>query len=86
MTGTAVTSCAAVTVVTTTFFKTTIFNGAQFQNTGLVYSAATSISANTISLPVWGKVGPGLYVAKAAAGLTFITITTAGFSTAAATA
>jgi hypothetical protein len=30
MTGTAVTTCAAVTVVTSTLFKTTIFNGAQF--------------------------------------------------------
>ena len=64
MVGTATTSCVASTMVTTTFFKTNVFYGAQYQSSIIVLTACGTTLTSLLTVPVWGKVGPGHYVAK----------------------
>jgi hypothetical protein len=81
MSGTAVTSCASATVVSTILFKSNIFTGAQYQSSIGSYQAATGTASSTNIIPFYGMVGPALYVAKAATALTWTTITQAGLYT-----
>lgn len=81
MSGTAITSCAAVSVVTSTLFKSNIFTGGQFQNAGIIWSAqgatgGTATAVSTTTIPVWGRVGPGYYTTKT--GITAATWSAAG--------
>lgn len=66
MSGTAVTSCGALALVTTTLFKSSVFYGAQFQSSTGITTTAAGISASTITVPFWGRVGPLYTTAKAA--------------------
>jgi len=81
MTGTAVTTCALNTVITTTLFKSNIFTGAQFSNAAGIWSEKAAVAASTVTLPFWGKVGPGLYVAKITTASTFVTTAVVGLAT-----
>jgi len=84
MSGTAVTSCTTVAIVTSTLFKTLIFSGAQFQSSSGTWNSAAAILASINIIPMWGKVGPLNYYAKTATALTYILPTSTGFATASA--
>jgi len=83
MTGTSVSSCAALSVVTTTLLsKANIFGGAQYQSSSGLWSSATALAASTTNIiPFWGRVGPGWYVAKASTALTYTLTTQSGLYT-----
>lgn len=82
MTGTAITSCAAATVVTTTIYKSNVFYGGQYNSITGIYSDKGNAAVSTVVMPFYGKVGPGhAYYAKAVAASTFATIITYGWTT-----
>jgi len=67
MSGTAITSCAAATIVTSTLVTSTKFVGAQFQSATGTYTPGAATVAATTTLPFFGRVGPGYaYYAKVA--------------------
>jgi hypothetical protein len=85
MSGTAITSCAAVTVVTTTLFKSSVFYGAQYQSsTAIMTFGIPASTVSTIVTPFWGRVGPLYYTGKATTALTFASIISGGLVTSAA--
>jgi hypothetical protein len=85
MTGTAITSCAAATVVTTTIYKSNVFYGAQYNSISGIYSPAAGAAEVKQAINLFGKVGPGhAYYAKAVAASTWTTITSSAWTTNAA--
>jgi len=72
MSGTAVTSCIMTATIYASLFKSNIFTGAQFQSSSGTWTGSTALASSINIVPFWGKVGPGMYYAKAATALTFL--------------